>query len=331
MARLQHGEQETPLYVRWTPDTCPYALEMRLDLITRLKSEMDQSEAAGVEIGGVFLGVLPIQDAPTLRLDDLILVPGSASPQPSLMTEFSLDPEQVKHLARMSVESRAAGRPFVGFFRSHLRSRYMLPSPADLSMLAPQFPEGIFAFLLIGPRRNSTREAAFFLALAGQLSPAPSFPPFALEEGMFQMLPEVPAEATEDVRNFQIAHARPQIPWPAVLSFALVLFLIGTWTMGSDIAQYFRPASNLIDLNVIRSGSNLKITWDHSAPVLSGALGATLVITDGKSHRELKLDQDDLKLGQVSYERLTKKVSVVMSLDSPGVTVVPQTFDWVSE
>lgn len=331
MAKLRHSELETPLYVRWTPETCPYALEMRLDLITRLKMEMDQAEAASTEIGGVFLGVFPTQDSPTLRLDDLIVVPGSALPKPDSVTEFSLDAPQVQHLAEMSVESRVAGRPFVGFFRSHLRTGYMVPSTADVPMLSPQFPEGIFAFLLVGPRLGPSREAAFFLSLGGQLPLTPSFAPFALEEGMFQLLPEVPAEATEDVRNFQFARNRPPLPWPAVLSFALVIFLIGTWIFGSRIAQFFRPASNLIDLNVIRSGNNLKITWDHSAPVLNDAMGATLVIMDGSIHRELKLDPEDLKLGQVSYERLTKKVYVVMSLDSPGLKLPAQTFDWISE
>jgi hypothetical protein len=327
MSKPRSTELETPLYVRWIPETCPYALEMRLDLITRLKSELDQADAAGTEIGGVFLGVFPTQDSPTLRLDDVILVPGAQA------TEFTLDVAQVKHLAEMSAESRAAGRPFVGFFRSHLRGGKMTPSPADIPMLAPQFPEGIFAFLLVGPRLGPSREAAFFLAIGAQLALTPSFAPFPLEEGLFQMLPEVPAETTEDVRNFNFARTSDQssLPWPALVSLAIVLFLIGTWTLGSHVAQFFRPASNQIDLNVIRSGNNLKITWDHAAPVLSDARGATLVIMDGPSHRELKLLPDDLKLGQVSYERLTRKVYVVMSLNAPGAKLPAQTFDWTSE
>jgi hypothetical protein len=200
-------------------------------------------------------------------------------------------------------------------------------------MLAPQFPEGIFAFMLAGPRRGPSRETAFFLGIGGKLQTTPAFPPFALEEGVFQLLPEVPAEATEDIRNFKFAHspAGRAMPWPAVLSLALVLFLIGTWTFGSYIAQYFRPPSNQIDLNVIKSGGNLKVTWDRSSPVLNNAAGATLVIMDGRSHRELKLDPDDLKLGQISYERLTKKVYVVIILDTPGPKLPAQTFDWTSE
>ena len=317
---------QSPLYVRWIPDNCPYALEMQLDLITRLKSELDQSEAAGVEIGGVFVGMLPTQDSPTLRLDDVIIVPAGNVP------EFMLAPDQVSHLADMSAESRMSGRPFAGFFRSHLRDGFMAPTAVDVAAVAPQFPEGVFAFLLIGPLQGVARQAAFFLAMRGQLSSVPSSPPFAFDERTFQSLPEVPAEFTEDIRKFKIGGAfrRPPLPWPALLSFGLVLFLICTWTMGSRISQLFRPASNQIDLTVVRSGPNLKITWDHSSPILNKALGATIVIMDGPSHRELKLDSDDLKLGQVSYSRLTRKVYVVMSVDAPGTKMPVQTFDWTS-
>lgn len=317
MARAKQDQMDQPpLYVRWIPDTCPYALEMRLDLITRLKSELDQSEAAGMEIGGVFVGMLPTQDSPTLRLDDLIIVPGGHA------SEFMLAPEHVSHLADMSSESRMSGRPFAGFFRSHLRAEFMAPTLADVAMVSPQFPEGVFAFLLIGPLQGVARPAAFFLALGGQLPDRPSSPPFAFDERAFQSLSEVPGKAG--------AVKRPALPWPAVLSFALVIFLICTWTMGSRISQLFRPASNQIDLTAIRSGPNLKITWDHSSPILNKALGATMVIMDGPSHRELKLDSDDLKLGQVSYERLTRKVYVVMSVDAPGTKLPVQTFDWTS-
>jgi hypothetical protein len=64
---------------------------------------------------------------------------------------------------------------------------------------------------------------------------------------------------------------------------------------------------------------------------LTNASGATLSISDGNVHRELKLDSEDLKLGQVSYERLTKKVDVSMNLYTPGTKLPPQTFDWTTD
>jgi hypothetical protein len=332
----QPTEADPPLYIRWTPDICPYALEMRLDLITRLKGELDQAEALGVEIGGVFVGVFPTPDSPTLRLDDVVFVPRNViAGNVAGGAEFSLDPAQLQRLAQMTAEARYTERPAVGFFRSHLREDPLVPSQEDMLMLRPQFPEGLYAFLLIGPpvQPSTPRVGAFYLAITGRLPESPSTPVFPFEETAFQSLPEVPAEATEDVRNFAFTRSRTRrsIPWAAVISFVLLLFLIGSWIFGSRISQMYRPPSNQIDLSVISAGSNLKITWDHSTPVLSNAFGATLVIMDGSSHHEIKLDSDDLRFGQISYERLSHKVYVVMRIESPDRALPPQTFDWTGD
>jgi hypothetical protein len=204
-----------------------------------------------------------------------------------------------------------------------------------MAMLSQQFVEGLYAFLVIAPGKGGTtqRQAAFYLAMNGHLPESPSSPVFPFEESAFESLPEVPAEATEDVRNFNfgINRARRPTPWAAIVIFSLLLLLVGAWLFGDRISQNFRPASNQIGLAVVSSGSNLKISWDHSAPAVTNALHATMVITDGRSLRELKLDPDDLKLGQIAYERLTKKVYVVMSIDAPGLKLPPQSFDWTGE
>jgi hypothetical protein len=327
MAKLSpSGEVEPPLYVRWTPVTCPYALEMRLTLITRLKSELRQVSELGVERGGVFVGVFPTPDSPTLRLEDLILVPRIMDSGP----EFSLDLLQVRQLAELTAQARNDNRPVVGFFRSHERPVALAPSGSDIAMLSQQFPAGLYAFLLIKP--GSPPEGAFFLAMNGLLPESSSTPIFAFEEDSFSNLPEVPAEATEDVRNFGLGQkiARP-FPWVAVASLVLLAFLVSLWLFGNRIEEWVRPESNKIGLNVMSNGSNLRITWDHSAPVLAKALGATIEIEDGRSQRQLRLDYDDLRLGQVAYERLTRKVNVVMRVDTPGVKLPPQTFDWTGE
>ena len=325
MAKLsQPPELEPPLYIRWIPDACPYALEMRLDLITRLKSELDHAGEMGVEFGGFFLGVFPTPDSPTLRLDEVLLVPR----QPDSGPEYSLDNAQLRQLTELIAGARYTDRPVAGFFRSHLRETPPVPSQADYAMLSQQFPEGLYAFLLI--HGSNPQHGAFYLAMNGVLPENPSTPLFPFEESGFRSLPEVPAEATEDVRNFGLGRQRVRrpVPWLAVASVALLLFLIGLWTFGSRVSQFFRPDSNQIGLSVMSTGSDLKITWDHSAPVLLKALGATIDIQDGRSQRELRLDSDDLRLGQVAYERLTKKVNIVMKLDTPGFRLPPQTFDW---
>ena len=325
---------DPPLYIRWTPDNCPYALEMRLDLITRLRSELDQSDALGIEVGGVFVGVFPTQASPTLRLDDVVFVPGNVIKGNVYGgTEFSLGPAELKQLVEMTADARHSLRPVVGFFRSHLRKTALAPSETDIAMLSQQFSEGLFAFLIVGSGAHAAtpRQAAFYLAMGGHLPADPSSPPFPFDESAFESLSEVPAETTEDVRNFNFGRVAPKrlTLWPAVISLALLLFLIGTWTLGGRISQLFRPDSNQIDLSVMSLGSSLKITWDHSTPVISKAFGATVIIVDGRAQRQLRLDTDELKLGQVAYERLTKKVSVLMRIDAPGKKLPPQTFDWI--
>jgi len=312
---------EPPLYVRWTPELCPYALEMRLDLITSLKTELAQADASRVEISGVFVGLLPTPGSPTLRLDELVFVP----PNPDATVE------KWAMLDEITSKARYSERPVVGFVRSHLEATPMVPSELDVALLARQFPEGIFAFMLVDP--TPPAKGAFYLAMSGDMPDDSSTPIFPLDETPFRSLPQLPAEATEDVRNFGFGRQRVRrpTPWAAVASLALLVILVCSWTFGGRIAQLFRPDSNQIDLNVSAAGSNLKITWDHTAPAVSRALSATVLIVDGGSQREVKLDSDDLRLGQVAYERLSKKVYVVMRLKGPGMKLPPQTFDWMGD
>ena len=330
MPKSSSPEQDPPLYVRWTPDNCPYALELRLEVIARLRGILDAFEASGAETGGVFTGAFPSPDSPTLRLDDVILVPANADGRPlGTQVEFPADAEHLRLIAEIAAQTRQSGLPVIGSFRSHRREESLAASEFDAAMLSRLFPEGLYAFLLIGPQ--IPRQATFYLAVSGQLPEMPSVPYFVLDEASFRSLPELPAEATEDVRNFGIGRGsggRNPTPWPAIASLALLVILTAFWIFSDNIAQWFRPDSNQIDLSVTSAGGNLKITWDHAAPPVTKALGATIVIMDGASHREVRLDSDDLRLGQIAYERLTGKVYVVMRLDAPGVRLPPQTFDW---
>ena len=328
----QPGAQEPPLYIRWTPESCPYALEMRLDLIPRLRAELLLAEEVsrgigGQEVGGVFIGVFPTPQSPTLRLDDVVFVRGETAAGP----DYGLDAAQLLRLSEITAEAQFTDRRVVGLFRTHLRDTPLVPSPADLAMLSEQFRQGLYAFLIISPANPP--QGVFFLSIGGVLLEKSASGVFPFEESTFRSLPEVPPEATEDVRNFGLGRIRVQksIPWLAIASIGLLIFLVCLWTFGGRVSQFLRPTSNQIDLTVMSSGSNLNITWDHAAPLVNSALGATLVILDGSSHRELKLDSDDLRLGHVAYERLTKKVYVVMRLDAPGLHLAPQTFDWTGD
>jgi hypothetical protein len=317
---------DSPKYIRWTPDRCPYALEMKLDLIARLNGALAEAEQRGVEIGGVLVGSFPTNSSPTLRLEDLLLIPRPAE-EGEL---YELHSAQQQRLSELTESSRGSNRAVVGFFRSQMRQAKLAPADSDRRLLKSQFFDGHYAFLLIEGRQP--RQAAFFVPGGVALREQPSVPAFPFEHSAFEALPEVPAEATEDIRNFSfLAPARSRYQWAGIAAVILLAALIGFWTFGDQLAQYFRPVSNQVDLSVAASGGTLKISWDHSSPALVAARGATLVINDGPSHRELRMDTDDLKMGQVDYERLTKKVFVIMMLEGPNLKMPPQTFDWSGE
>ncbi len=49
---------EAPLYVRWGPIGSPYAIELKLELVAKMRSLLAAS-GDGAEIGGVLVGSLP--------------------------------------------------------------------------------------------------------------------------------------------------------------------------------------------------------------------------------------------------------------------------------
>src|SRR3954468_3331298 len=75
----REAPSEAPLYIRWGADRSPYAIELKLELVGRIRQELAAAESAGVEIGGVLVGSLPNSYSSTLRIDDIEIIP--CSPQ----------------------------------------------------------------------------------------------------------------------------------------------------------------------------------------------------------------------------------------------------------
>jgi hypothetical protein len=324
-----------PLYVRWTPEQSPYAVEMRLDLVTHVTGELAQAQSLGIEIGGMLIGGLPGGASQVLRVDDVAIIGRRLEDGPIYM----LDPEQHLQLAEVKEAAQRQNKVPVGFFRSHLRPGPLLPSIADKTLLAEQFPGGNYAFLLI--QSHEPRTAAFFLAVDGQLAEQPSVRKFFFDDSEFKRLPEVAPEngaagkaITEQLPPRAANAVLPEAierryRWIAGASFAALMILAAFALFSGSIARYFRPDTNKLNLVATPKAGVLQITWDHGAPFILNANKALLTIDDGSSHRELMLAPDELKLGEVDYERLSEKVSIVLTLDSPGSHLPPQAVDWI--
>lgn len=303
---------------------------MRLDLVTHITDELAQAQSLGIEIGGMLIGELPSAASPVLRVDDVAIIGRRVEDGPIYM----LDPEQHLHLTGVKEAAQRQNKVPAGFFRSHLRPGPLLPSIADKTLLAEQFPQGNYAFLLI--QSEEPRTAAFFLAVNGQLAEQPSVRKFLFDDSEFKRLPEMGLEnggseaVPPPMADAALAESiERRYRWIAIASFAALMILAVFALFSGTIARSFRPDTNKLNLIAIPKAGVLQITWDHSAPSILSAKRALLTIDDGSSHRELMLAPDELKLGEVDYEHLSGKVSVVLTLDSPGPHLPPQAIDWV--
>jgi hypothetical protein len=327
MARLsqQRPVEQAPLYVRWNPDRSPYAVELKLDLVSRIANQLAQAERLGIEVGGMLLGSLPNPEAPTLRIDDVAVI----SRRFEDGAIYMLDPGQQHRLDEISASAKAQDLLPVGFFRSHMRPGALQPALADRTLLSQQFPRGVFALLLIQSREPRT--AAFFLAANGQVPEQPSARKFYFDDSEFKHLPEVEGEKLDSSGKYAFANSPDlRYRWFGTVSLAILITFVVLVVFSGSIARALRPPSNKLDLAVTAANGVLKISWDHNAPFVSQAKSAEIVIEDGASRREVRLGPDELKLGEVDYERLSKRISLTMTLDAPESDLPPQTVDWTA-
>jgi len=321
--------EQVPLYVRWNPDRSPHAVELRLDLVAQLSAALTHAEGLGIEIGGMLLGTAPGADSPTLRIDDVAMI-GRRFEDGAI---YMLEPGQHQRFAEIRENAKSQGRVPVGFFRSHLRPGPLQPSVADKALMAEQFGQNLYAFLLIQSR--DPRTACFFISSQGQLPDQPSVRKFFFDAAEFKFLPEVAGEDVEPNHDelLQIQGTTDlKYRWLVVASIAAIAILLILGAFAGGLSRLFRPASNKLDLAVTTNGGNvLQISWDHSAPFVTHARGALLTIADGQSRREIHLGPDELRLGEVDYQHQANKVNISVVLESPEAKLPPQTFDWMGQ
>jgi proteasome lid subunit RPN8/RPN11 len=313
--------EEAPLYVRWSPDRTNYALELKLELVSKIAHELAQAERMGVEVGGVMIGVFLQGDSPTLRIDEIEII--RHNPEDGAI--YMLAPGQYERFAQVRQTARNRGKTAVGFFRTHLRPGPLRPSLADRTWLADEFKQPVYAMLLIQAREPHT--AAFFLATQGQLSVHPSVREFRFNESEFKGLPEILADAREGRESVSARVIKAgSYPWARVV-LIVVIVAAAFWAFFWSVNYWLVPGKG-VNLAITGNDHLLEITWNHNARPITHATGAVLQITDGASHKEVRLGPDELKLGSIEYQRATQNVEVSMTLSTPGAAPAMQSAEW---
>src|SRR5205823_5354568 len=224
---------------------------------------------------------------------------------------------------------RARGIATLGLFRSHLRRGPLRPSLADQSLLSAEFNQATHVALLV--QATQPHAAAFFLAINGELAEEPAVREFRFNEQDFRALPEVQPEALPQQRESETPRRHNFRLY--ILLATLVLIGLGAcllmWSFSKEAAlPPWLGRSRQLQLAITGNDHLLRISWNHTAREVDGSTGATLVITDGSTRREIKLGLDELRAGTVAYDRSSSHVEARMTIESGSGNSSTESADW---
>src|SRR4051794_27278182 len=241
---------EAPLYVRWGPNGSPYAIELKLDLVAKIRNIL-LPLAGNAEVGGVLVGSLPGPYSPTLRVEAVELIRRDDKGG----VTFMIDPTQENKIEEVRLGAREIGRSVVGLFRSHRRPGALRPSLADRGLISTLFSEPVCVLLLV--EANEPNSAAFFLAQNQQMPAEPSVREFKFDEREFKLLPEVDPELSKQrLPPAQRPKPKKSISrvWMGIGSVVAASLVYLVW-QGTDSARALPLArSNQLDVAASREG-----------------------------------------------------------------------------
>lgn len=316
---------DAPLYIRWSPDRSPYAIELRLELVPKILTALAEGEKLGIEVGGVLVGTFPDASLPTVRVEDIEMLPRDGKEGVAFLADIGQ--QAAFSQVRWAVRPRSTAA--LGLFRSQLRDGALRPSVADRNLLLNQFKEGMYGALLV--QGAAPHAAAFFLATDGQLPDEPAVREFRFNEEEFRALPEVQHDARAEEQK-GLSGARHKLRLYGIVAALLLIGLGACFLMWSFTQQPALPpwlgSSQQLQLAVTGNDHLLRISWNHAARQLEASSGATLVIADGATRREIKLGVDELRLGAVQYERTGAHVEVRLVIDTPNAPSSAESAEW---
>ncbi|HVO98357.1 MAG TPA: TonB family protein [Bryobacteraceae bacterium] len=228
-AAKSQSSATTQAVFRWTFPGAPIRIDIPIDLISRLRTELDQRASSGcseVEVGGVLLGQR--RTSTTLEINDYLW----ASPeQPG--TRYRLDPSALERLcAEHSAQDGDALRSgVVGYFRTQARDELLLrddeirlvrehfQNPTDVVLLIQTSDELFTSGFLFWMREGDFAPFSFMDfpldpgLLQAKASGTPATQP-AAEEEMTRLLPSITDEDAAAVAESASSSGEEQIPTP---------------------------------------------------------------------------------------------------------------------
>jgi hypothetical protein len=296
---------------------------LSFEVIERLRVEIRQGAPRSSEAGGLLIGVRRSQPG-VMKIVDFIPLPGepNASDPHFRLASASL----AEAIARCPSDNR-----IVGYYRSDINQQVHL-RPDDLEVIRQWFKEPLTAFLIIADTDDTRSTAGFFFWERDTVAANPSLTfPFSAEElaagGWPQHQESVnqsgPASLPRQLRDMLLRASG--LARVAVLS-GLIAMLIGVKLItNSSASPHAAPASSApLKLQVQKEGVKFHVTWDRSAPQVSAAKDAMLVIwdesretwDDSKEPLYMPLASPQLLAGGVTYTPFFYTEKIKFRLDT---------------
>ncbi len=159
--RLELPSSPVPVYL-WEVPQKPVCVRIPFALIDRLEHEAVESfrslSSRGSEIGGVLLGGVSPGNPAIVTLQDFELITCDYARGPL----YRLSDADLDRFDRAFAQHTAAGRPVVGFFRSHTRKGVQL-DPEDITLIDSRFSAPHQIALLIRPFATKPSLAGIFI------------------------------------------------------------------------------------------------------------------------------------------------------------------------
>ena len=288
----------------WTYPGCPVRILSTLDVIWRLREELEKGDAKTREQGGLLVA-REGPDPRTTTIVDFVPFPQAQDSD----THFRPSPEWVMEaFAECPPDHR-----IVGYYRTDLDQKTRL-RPSDVEAIAGCFQDPSAVFLVIAID-GADANACFFVRENGTVGGQPTLTfPFSvatligggwpiqrLETGARERLLAL-AEQTGGFFRGNVLMALAGLS-----GVAGVLILFGL--MWKPPRPPPTPIPLSLGLQVSREGNNFKLSWDRSAPIVRAAKTAGLVISDpsrepwdgSKEPLVLSLPSTRLESGAMSY------------------------------
>ncbi len=355
--------QDVPAHYLWAPEGKTLAVQLEIDLVERLGTEILRGFGAvpkrGAEVGGILLGTITPGSPTVVRIEDFEVVPCAYRRGPS----YLLSPEEAAAF-ESACQRRSKGPVYaVGFYRGHTRDGFGL-GQEDLDLMNEIFPAPANIALLVRPNATKASIGAIFFREGGRFQettplefpfrrweltgeePPPHRPMIDRKRDRGPEL--VRSNPRSDPDSFEIAPTfeeaemeRRMAPLRQVrrtwlpMSFLFLLFGLG---LGFLVALLAWPKLNgtqgltseyELGLSVARTGENLTVRWNQQAPAIRSAQSAVLEIDDGRySPKPQDLDVAHLDNGSLIYRNSSKEVHFKLRVAQNSRLTVEETVDW---